>query len=36
MLSSDESFGFYRVAKYYYFPGWHQPASVLDLFINMT
>jgi TRAP-type mannitol/chloroaromatic compound transport system substrate-binding protein len=34
MPSSDESFGFYQVAKYYYFPGWHQPASVGDLFIN--
>jgi len=35
MPSNDESFGFYQIAKYYYFPGWHQPASVLDLFINM-
>jgi TRAP-type mannitol/chloroaromatic compound transport system substrate-binding protein len=35
MPSSDESFGFYQVAKYYYFPGWHQPASFNDLFINM-
>ena len=35
MPSSDESFGFYQVAKYYYFPGWHQPASLGDLFINM-
>ncbi len=35
MPSSDESFGFYQVAKYYYFPGWHQPASYNDLFVNM-
>ncbi len=35
MPSSDESFGFYQVAKYYYFPGWHQPASFNDLFVNM-
>jgi len=35
MPSSDESFGFYQVAKYYYFPGWHQPASFNDLFINL-
>lgn len=35
MPSSDESFGFYQVAKYYYFPGWHQPASYNYLFINM-
>ncbi len=31
----DESFGFYQVAKYYYFPGWHQPASILGLFFNL-
>jgi TRAP-type mannitol/chloroaromatic compound transport system substrate-binding protein len=35
MPSIDESSGFYQIAKYYYFPGWHQPASVLDLFVNM-
>ncbi|NIO43905.1 MAG: C4-dicarboxylate ABC transporter, partial [Burkholderiales bacterium] len=35
MPSSDESFGFFQVAKYYYFPGWHQPASFNDLFINL-
>ena len=32
--SSDEGFGFYQVAKYYYFPGWHQPATLLNFFIN--
>lgn len=32
--SLDEKLGFYQVAKYYYFPGWHQPASFLDFFIN--
>jgi len=31
----DEGFGFYQVAKYYYFPGWHQPASLSGLFINL-
>jgi TRAP-type mannitol/chloroaromatic compound transport system substrate-binding protein len=31
----DESFGFYQVAKYYYFPGWHQPSSILGFFVNM-
>lgn len=31
----DEGFGFYQVAKYYYFPGWHQPASISGVFINM-
>ncbi len=30
----DLSLGFYQVAKYYYFPGWHQQATVGDLMIN--
>ncbi|UYN95978.1 MAG: TRAP transporter substrate-binding protein [Enhydrobacter sp.] len=30
----DLSLGFYQVAKYYYFPGWHQQATVGDLIIN--
>jgi len=34
--SLDEKLGFYQVAKYYYFPGWHQQASILDFFINKT
>ncbi|MBI1396112.1 MAG: C4-dicarboxylate ABC transporter [Betaproteobacteria bacterium] len=32
--SLDQKLGFYQVAKYYYFPGWHQQASLIDLFIN--
>lgn len=24
----------YKVAKYYYYPGWHEPGSVLEIFIN--
>jgi len=35
MPSSDQSFGFYQVAKHYYFPGWHQPASFNGIMINM-
>jgi TRAP-type mannitol/chloroaromatic compound transport system substrate-binding protein len=31
----DEGFGFFQVAKYYYFPGWHQPSSISGLFINL-
>jgi TRAP-type mannitol/chloroaromatic compound transport system substrate-binding protein len=31
----DEGFGFYQVAKYYYFPGGHQPASISGLFVNL-
>ena len=33
--SVDIKNGFYQVAKYYYFPGWHQPASILALMINL-
>ncbi len=32
---NDLAFGFYKVAKYYYYPGWHEPATVLDCFINL-
>jgi TRAP-type mannitol/chloroaromatic compound transport system substrate-binding protein len=31
----DESLGFAEIAKYYYFPGWHQPASWNSLIVNM-
>lgn len=30
----EASMGFYRYAKYYYSTGWHEPGTVLDLFIN--
>jgi TRAP-type mannitol/chloroaromatic compound transport system substrate-binding protein len=30
----DLSLGFHQVAKYYYFPGWHQQATVGDLIVN--
>ncbi len=30
----DQKFGFYQVAKFYYFPGWHQQASWQGVFIN--
>jgi len=30
----DYLMGFYKVAKYYYYPGWHEPGSVLEFFIN--
>jgi TRAP-type mannitol/chloroaromatic compound transport system substrate-binding protein len=36
MPALDLKQGFYQVAKYYYFPGWHQQASMLDLFINQA
>ncbi|AUC56803.1 MAG: TRAP transporter substrate-binding protein [Sagittula sp.] len=31
----DKSLGFAEIAKYYYFPGWHQPASWNSLIVNM-
>ena len=30
----DRRFGFQNVAKYYYFPGWHQQATFFDLYVN--
>jgi TRAP-type mannitol/chloroaromatic compound transport system substrate-binding protein len=30
----DEKAGFYRVAKHYYFPGWHQPSGFIEFLIN--
>ncbi|KJE36909.1 ABC transporter substrate-binding protein [Thalassospira sp. HJ] len=32
---NDLAFGLYKSAKYYYYPGWHEPATVLDNFINL-
>ena len=32
--TADMKFGFYQVAKFYYFPGWHQQATWIDLYIN--
>lgn len=34
MPSVDKNLGFYKVAKYYYFPGWHQPASTGEFFMR--
>jgi TRAP-type mannitol/chloroaromatic compound transport system substrate-binding protein len=31
----DQRLGFHRVAKYYYFPGWHQQATFFDLYVNL-
>jgi len=30
----DLPLGFYKVAKYNYFPGWHQPSTIQELLIN--
>jgi len=34
MPTMDLSLGFYQVAKYYYFPGWHQQTSIGQLYIS--
>ncbi|MBR9909934.1 MAG: ABC transporter substrate-binding protein [Gammaproteobacteria bacterium] len=31
---NDLAFGFYQVAKYYYYPGWHEPGPTLELIVN--
>ena len=30
----DEKAGFYKVAKYFYYPGWWEPAPTLSLYVN--
>ncbi len=30
----DARLGFYNIAKFNYFPGWHQPATLFELLIN--
>ena len=32
---NDLTFGFHQAAKYYYYPGWHEPGPMLELLINM-
>ncbi len=31
---NDLAFGFHQVAKYYYYPGWHEPGPTLELMVN--
>jgi len=31
---NDLAFGLYKVAKYYYYPGWHEPGTTLEAVIN--
>ena len=31
----DEKLGFYKIAKYYYYPGWWEGGPELDLFVNI-
>lgn len=32
---NDLAFGLYKSAKLYYYPGWHEPATLLDNFISL-
>ncbi|MCG8596534.1 MAG: TRAP transporter substrate-binding protein [Kiloniellales bacterium] len=32
---NDLAFGLYKSAKFYYYPGWHEPATLLDNFISL-
>ncbi len=31
---NDLAFGFYQAAKYYYYPGWHEPTACLEGIVN--
>jgi TRAP-type mannitol/chloroaromatic compound transport system substrate-binding protein len=31
---NDQAFGLYRVAKYYYQPGWHEVGPTAELLVN--
>lgn len=31
---NDQAFGFHQIAKYYYYPGWHETGSSLEFIIN--
>jgi TRAP-type mannitol/chloroaromatic compound transport system substrate-binding protein len=30
----DKLMGFHQIARYYYYPGWHEPGTMLEFFIN--
>lgn len=31
---NDRAFGLHKAAKYYYYPGWHEPGSTIECMIN--
>ncbi|MGB5261183.1 MAG: TRAP transporter substrate-binding protein [Gammaproteobacteria bacterium] len=33
---NDLAFGLYKVAKHYYYPGWHEPGTTLECLINQA
>lgn len=32
----DYLMGFHQIADYYYYPGWHEPTAILELFVNKS
>jgi TRAP-type mannitol/chloroaromatic compound transport system substrate-binding protein len=32
---NDLAFGLYKAAKYYYWPGWHEPGSTMEAMVNI-
>lgn len=32
---NDLAFGLYKAAKYYYYPGWHEPGSMMEFTVNL-
>jgi TRAP-type mannitol/chloroaromatic compound transport system substrate-binding protein len=35
MPSIDRSYGFYQIAKYNYYPGWHQQSTTAEILVNV-
>ncbi|MGF1527270.1 MAG: TRAP transporter substrate-binding protein [Candidatus Competibacterales bacterium] len=33
---NDLAFGLHRAAKYYYYPGWHEPGTTIETFVNQA
>lgn len=31
---NDLAFGFHEIAKYYYYPGWHEPGAMFEIIVN--
>ena len=31
---NDLAFGFYKAAKFYHYPGWHEPSACLEAIVN--
>ena len=32
----DHLMGFYKAAQYYYYPGWHEPGTAIELIVNKS